>query len=64
MISVDSFYGPSKLQIPFVKLAGHYVSEKPIYSLTKGKYLSKQGRCDERYYASGIESYRLTLLGR
>jgi hypothetical protein len=45
-------------------LAGHYVSEKPIYSLTKGKYLSKQGRCDERYYASGIESYRLTLLGR
>lgn len=41
MKPVDSFYGPSKVQIPFVELAGRYASEKPIYSLTKGKYLSK-----------------------
>jgi hypothetical protein len=38
MIPVDSFYGPSKLQTPFVKLAGRYVSEKPMYSVTKGRY--------------------------
>lgn len=38
MISVDSFYGPSKLQIPFIKLSGRYASEKSMYSLTKGKY--------------------------